>query len=198
MSGYQVQRRLKNEIDFSDKTFVNSHAPAGNSFSKLSYQNIDANSYDDTSFYRLKIIALDNSFTYSDVIAVAQKTKGGGGNPHNNTIPDTTIPTMAYGKAFPQNNRLGQKITVGPNPNNGNFWFSVSGIEKEILATLYTIDGKQIQQFRIVNHQQQQVNNIRTGIYLLKVPGFETQKIIVNGGRNTAPQSTQTNSNSKL
>ena len=198
MSGYQVQRRLKNEIDFTDRTFVNSLVPGGNSLSQLSYHNIDANSYADTSFYRLKIIVQDNSFTYSDVIAVAPKTKGGGGNPHNNTIPDTTITTMAYGKVFPQNNKLDQKITVGPNPNNGNFWFSVSGIEKEIIATLYTIDGKQIQQFRIVNHQQQQVNNIRTGIYLLKVPGFETQKIIVNGGRNTAPQSTQTNSNSKL
>ena len=198
MSGYQVQRRLKNEIDFTDRTFVNSLVPGGNSLSQFSYHNIDANSYADTSFYRLKIIVLDNSFTYSDVIAVAPKTKGGGGNPHNNTIPDTTITTMAYGKAFPQNNRLGQKITVGPNPNNGNFWFSVSGIEKEILATLYTIDGKQIQQFRIVNHQQQQVNNIRTGIYLLTVPGFETQKIIVNGGKNTAPQSIQSNSNTKL
>jgi hypothetical protein len=78
MSGYQVQRRLKNEIDFSDRTFVNSLAPGGNSLFQLSYQNIDANSYVDTSFYRLKIIALDNSFTYSNVIAVAAKTKGGG------------------------------------------------------------------------------------------------------------------------
>jgi len=49
-----------------------------------------------------------------------------------------------------------------------------------------------------VNLQQQQVNNMRTGIYLLKIPGFETQKIIVNGGGNTMPQSTQTNNNSKL
>jgi hypothetical protein len=91
-----------------------------------------------------------------------------------------------------------QKITVGPNPNNGNFWFSINGIEKETIATLYTIDGKQISQFRVVNHQQRQVNNIQTGIYLLKVPGFETQKIIVNGGGNAMPQSTQTNSKSKL
>src|SRR5436190_2102577 len=91
-----------------------------------------------------------------------------------------------------------KKIMVGPNPNNGNFWFSVNGIEKETIATLYTIDGKQISQFRVVNLQQQQVSNIRTGMYLLKVPGFETQKIIVNGGGNAMPQSTQTNNNSKL
>ena len=24
-----------------------------------------------------------------------------------------------------------KKITVGPNPNNGNFWFTVNGIEKD-------------------------------------------------------------------
>jgi hypothetical protein len=75
---------------------------------------------------------------------------------------------------------------------------AVNGIEKETIATLYTIDGKQISQFRVVNLQQQKVSNVRTGIYLLKIPGFETQKIIVNGGGNAAPQSTQTNSNSKL
>jgi len=49
-----------------------------------------------------------------------------------------------------------------------------------------------------VNLQQQKVNNIHTGIYLLKIPGFETQKIIVNGGGNAMPQSTQTNNNLKL
>jgi hypothetical protein len=197
MSGYQVQRRLQNEIDFSDRALVNSLAPAGNSLSQLSYQNIDANSYADTSFYRLKIIALDNSFTFSNVIAVAAKTKGGGGggNPHNNTIADTTITTMAYGKVFPQNNTLDQKITVGPNPNNGNFFFSVNGIEKETIATLYTIDGRQIKQFKVVNLQQQKVSGIPTGMYLLKIPGFETQKIVVNGGGTVAPQSTQSNNN---
>ena len=34
-------------------------------------------------------------------------------------------------------------------------------------------------------------------MYLLKIPGFETQKIIVNGGGNAVPQSTQSN-NTKL
>ena len=194
MSGYQVQRRLKNEIDFSDRIFVNSLAPGGNSLSQLSYQNIDANSYADTSFYRLKIIVLDNSFTYSDVIAVVSKTKGGGGNPHNNTITDTTVTTMAYGKVFPQNNTLDQKITVGPNPNNGNFWFSVSGIDKETLATLYTIDGKQLKQFRINNLQREQVSGLRSGIYLLKVPGMEAFKITVQGGGNGLPINNVSNS----
>ena len=199
MSGYQIQRKLDNEADFSDKAFVNSLAPGGNSFSQLSYQNIDANSYTGTSYYRLKIVTLNNTFTYSNVISVAGKTKGGGnsgggGNPHNITNSDTTITTITNGKVIPQTNALTQKITVGPNPNNGNFWFTVSGIDKETIASLYTIDGKQIKQFRVLNLQQQQVNNLRSGIYLLKVLGFETLKIIVQGAGNGAQKNNITNS----
>ena len=191
MSSYQIQRKLKNEIDFSDRALINSLAPGGNSFSQLSYQNIDANSYTDTSYYRLKIVTLNNSFTYSNVIVVSGKTRGGnsngGGNSHNLTNSDTTITTARSGKAIQQTNSLIQKITVGPNPNNGDFWFSVSGIDKETFAILYTIDGKQLKQFRIKNLQQQQVSGLRSGIYLLKVPGIEAYKITVQGGSNGLP-----------
>ena len=198
MSGYQIQRRLKNEIDFSDRAFVNSLAPGGNSTSQLSYQNIDANPYTDTSYYRLKILINNATFTYSNVIAVPGKTKGGGGGNGNGNNITADDMTAVNGKPMMQASSLAQKITVGPNPNNGNFWFSVNGIEKETIAALYTIDGKQIKQFRVVNLQQQQVTNLRTGIYLLKVPGFETQKIIVNSGANNPPVSTQaTDNNSK-
>jgi hypothetical protein len=188
MSGYEVQRKLDNEVDFSPRTFVNSSAPGGNSLAPLSYQNKDANAYTGVSYYRLKIVT-NGSFTYSNVISVAGKSKGGGGN--NNNLSAEEVITTTVKSNMPLANS--QKITVGPNPNNGNFWFTVSGIEKETIATLYTIDGKQIKQFRIANLQQQQVSNIRTGIYLLKVPGFETQKIIVNGGGNAVPQSNQAN-----
>ena len=193
MRGYEVERKLDNEVDFSPRTFVNSSAPGGNSLSSLSYQNKDANSHTGISYYRLKIVTF-SGFTYSNVISVAGKSKGGGGN-NNNLSAEEVITTTVKSK-MPEVNS--QKIAVGPNPNNGNFWFTVNGIEKETIATLYTIDGRQLQQFRIVNLQQQQVSNIRTGIYLLKVPGFETQKIIVNGGGNAAPQSTQSNNNTKL
>ena len=160
------------------------------SFSPLSYQYKDANPYTGISYYRLKIVTL-NGFTYSNVIAVAGKNKGGG----NNSREAGDDITAVNGKTLPQANSSTQKVSVGPNPNNGNFWFSVNGIENETIATLYTIDGKQIKQFRVVNLLQQQVSNIRTGIYLLKVPGFETQKIIVNGGGNGATESRQTITN---
>ncbi|HEY5968412.1 MAG TPA: T9SS type A sorting domain-containing protein [Chitinophagaceae bacterium] len=198
MSRYQLQRKLDTELDFTDRTSVNTSAPGGNSISPLNYQNVDANAHTGNSYYRLKIIATDNSFIYSDVIMVAGKTKGvkGGGN---NNLTFISTEEEATTKSFSATSSvITKKITVGPNPNNGNFWFSMNGIEKETIATLYTIDGKQIQQFRVVNLQQQKVSNIRTGMYLLKVPGFETQKIIVNGGGNAVPQSTQSNSNTKL
>jgi hypothetical protein len=176
MSGYEVQRMLKNEIDFSARSFVNSLAPGGSSASQLSYAYLDANSYTDTSFYRLKIVDKNGGFTFSDVKAVAAKTKGGGngggGNPHvtqaisdNNLKADLSV----------------QKITVGPNPNYGNFWFTVSGLEKETIASLFTIDGKLMKQFKVVNLQQQPVNNLNSGIYILKVPGYDAKKIVVQG-----------------
>ena len=193
MSGYQIQRRLKNEADFTDRAFVNTLAAGGNSASQLSYQNVDVNSYTDTSYYRLKIVTSNAAFTYSNVIAVGPKTKGGGGNgngnPNNLTAGDEeliTASTKPVAQASPV-----KKITVGPNPNNGNFWFSVNGIEKETIVTLYTIDGKQIQQFKVINLQQQHVTGLRSGMYLLKVPGFETQKIIVNGAIIANPQTQQ-------
>jgi hypothetical protein len=75
----------------------------------------------------------------------------------------------------------GKKITVGPNPNNGNFWFRVSGIKKESLAILYSIDGKIMKQFRINDLQQQQVNGLRNGMYILKVEGLQPFRILVQG-----------------
>jgi len=198
MSRYQVQRKLDTELDFTDRSSVNTLAPGGNSISPLNYQNIDANANTGNSYYRLKIIATDNSFTYSDVILVAGKTKSvkGGGNNNLTLVGDEEAATTKAISAT--SSPITKKITVGPNPNNGNFWFSINGIEKETIVTLYTIDGKQISQFRVVNLQQQKVSNIRTGIYLLKVPGFETQKIIVNSGGNVSPQSTQSNNNTKF
>lgn len=187
MSGYQIQRRLKNESDFTDRDFVTTIAPGGNSMSPLSYQNIDPNSYTDTSYYRLKLVTTNATFTYSNVIAVPAKTKGSGGGNGNGNNKTTEDITTVNSKPLMQTGSLTKKITVGPNPNNGNFWFSVSGIENGTIAALFTVDGKLLKQFTVVNLRQQQVSGIRTGIYLLKVPGFETQKIIVNGGGSHVP-----------
>lgn len=170
MSGFQVQRKLDNEADFTDRSFVNSIAPAGNSTTTLSYQLVDANAHTGSSSYRLKIVDKANNVTYSPIIIIAGKTKatggggnGGGGNGNNREMSDVAE----------------LKVTVGPNPNNGNFWFTLSGIEKETAATLFTIDGKVVKQFKVFNMQQEKINGLRTGVYMLKVQGLETVKIIV-------------------
>lgn len=182
MDGFEVQRRLKNEPDFIVRGFVNTLSPGGNSNSQLSYNYIDPNDYADTSFYRLRIVDLNGNFTYSEIRFVAPKTKGGGGNsggnPHN-AKGDSTITTMAVKGASQANT---QKLTIAPNPNNGNFWFMISGLAKETTVTLYTLDGKSLKQFKVNNLQQQQVSGLKSGVYLLKVPGMETAKIIVLGG----------------
>ena len=185
MAGYQLQRKLDTEQDFSDLVFINTLAPGGNSISPLGYEHIDANAHTGHTYYRLKMMAADNSFVYSQVISVAGKTKGKGGGNNNLTLAESE--ESATAKVNTTSLLVSKKITVGPNPNNGNFWFSVKGLERETIATLFTLDGKQVKQFRVANPLQQQVNGIRTGIYLLKIPGFETQKIIVNGGGSNSP-----------
>ena len=71
------------------------------------------------------------------------------------------------------------KLTVGPNPNNGYFFFQLKGIEESTSASLYTIDGKLIGQYKINEGQRQQVNGLKTGVYLLKVAGFQPCKVVV-------------------
>lgn len=170
VQGFQVQRRLDTEADFTDRTFINSQAAGGNSSSSLSYQTVDANTHTGMSHYRLKIVDKANNITYSPIISVAGKTKaaggkGGGGNGNGNNRMATEESIL--------------KVTVGPNPNNGNFWFTVTGIEKETAATLFTIDGKVMKQFKVFNMQQEKISGLRTGIYLLNVQGIETVRIVV-------------------
>jgi hypothetical protein len=101
----------------------------------------------------------------------------------NNSTPEQKLKTV-----------IRKKLTVGPNPNNGNFWFTVSGIEKETAAGLYTLDGKLMKTFKVVNQRQQYVSGLRSGLYLLKVQGMETVKVIVHGGSTGAPVNTTTES----
>jgi len=186
--GFAVERMLKGEPGFTQMTFVNSKAPGGNSLSQLSYSYTDANSFADTSYYRLKIVGLNASTCYSDVKIFAPKIGGkkGGGSP--NVINTDTIQTIA-GTMNLSNKQtdMTAKLTVGPNPNNGNFWFTVKGIERETFATLYTMDGKILKQFQVMNLQQQQVTGLRSGIYILKVEGLKSFRVVVQADGTASP-----------
>lgn len=182
LQGFEVQRRLDNETDFTARTFINSYATGGNSNNLLSYAYSDINSHTGTSYYRLKIVDLNNNFTYSEIKSVGKMKGKGGGNGGNNLSqgnPDNQLVDAENGNPV-------RKITIGPNPNNGNFWFTVNGLEKETAASLYTIDGKLIRQFNVQNLQQQKVNGLSNGIYILKVPGMDVYKVLVRGSNYTA------------
>ena len=184
--GFAVERMLKGEPDFSQLTFVNSKAPGGNSMSQLSYSYTDLNSWADTSYYRLKIVALNATSCYSDVKTFVPKSGGGKKGP--NIINIDTVQTIA-GTINLSNKQtdMTAKLTVGPNPNNGNFWFTVNGIQRETFATLYTMDGKILKQFRITNLQQQQVSGSKSGIYILKVEGLKSFRVVVQTDGSASP-----------
>jgi hypothetical protein len=97
-------------------------------------------------------------------------------NETDSTSTMTTAKVQASEEASPS-----KKVTVGPNPNYGDCWFMVSGIEKEATAMLYIIDGKVLKQFRIVNLQTQKISDLRTGVYILKVDGLQPFRIVVQG-----------------
>lgn len=94
---------------------------------------------------------------------------------------NSTTNTLNLSKLLPKEMPVHQsKLTVGPNPNNGYFFFQLNGIEQSTPAMLYTIDGKMIGQYKVNDGQRQQVSGLHTGAYLLKVAGMEPCKIIVH------------------
>jgi len=194
--GFAVERRLKNEASFTQIGFVNSKAAGGTSASPLSYSYIDNNSYADTSFYRLKIVSLSNGTCYSDVKFLAPKGKKGPGGHNLINLTDVTESVTINKSNVTAEKETMLKLNVGPNPNNGNFWFTVSGIEKETMASLYTIDGKILKQFRVVNLQQQQVTNLRSGVYILKVEGLQPFRVVVQSNGSSVNNNPAINSSS--
>ncbi|MEI2749761.1 MAG: T9SS type A sorting domain-containing protein [Ferruginibacter sp.] len=77
------------------------------------------------------------------------------------------------------------KWTVGPNPNNGYFFFSIEGIKEQIPVVLFTVDGKTIGNYKVNNGQRQQVSGLKNGMYILKAAGMEAFKVLVQGSTST-------------
>lgn len=67
---FAVERRLANENTFTSVDTVSSQALRGGSVTDLNYSITDSNSYSGISFYRLKLLDYNNSFTYSNIVAV--------------------------------------------------------------------------------------------------------------------------------
>ena len=58
---------------------------------------------------------------------------------------------------------------------------------------LYTMDGKVLKRFRVSNLQEQKVSDLQSGIYILKVDGLQSFKIIVQSGGNSTNHLSVTN-----
>jgi Secretion system C-terminal sorting domain len=170
MQGYQVERRRDNEAVFSNVGYVASKAINGNSSTALSYAYSESNTYTGTTTYRLRILDKTGGFTFSNEQSITPKSKG---KPVNAAANKSTTPQIEL---------LNEAaMTVGPNPNNGNFFFNITGITEPVAVALYTADGKLVQTFKVNNNQRQQVNGMKAGVYILKTSNnsLPVQKIIV-------------------
>jgi hypothetical protein len=81
-----VQRRLSTETNFTERDTVASLVNGGISLSDLNYSTNDPNNFTGISFYRLKVVNLDTSYFYSNIVAVG----GNPGGPLNLLWPNPT------------------------------------------------------------------------------------------------------------
>jgi len=66
-AGFDVERKLENEDQFSKVGFVASEALNGSSAVRLNYFYNDANAYDGMSYYRLKQVDVNGHYSYSAI-----------------------------------------------------------------------------------------------------------------------------------
>jgi hypothetical protein len=72
---YFVPEKSYDGINFVEMSRVKG---AGNSNTSLFYDQLDENPYAPVTYYKLKQVDYDGQYTYSDVIAIARETGGGG------------------------------------------------------------------------------------------------------------------------
>lgn len=111
--GFEIQRRLENEISFSPIGFVPTASATGNSSVETKYSFKDA-SLPVRAYYRIKIVDRDNSFVMSDIVSVAAG--------ENKSI--RLYPNPAHGSFF-----------VDVPPSTGVFTIKILDMQGRILKT---------------------------------------------------------------
>lgn len=97
-SHFEIERSA-DAVAFNAIQKIPSKAPNGNSTFHNSYSTLDENPLNTTSYYRLKQVDIDNSYSYSKIVSVA----------------------VSKAKNI--------RFLIYPNPNNGEFTADISGLE---------------------------------------------------------------------
>jgi hypothetical protein len=146
--GFEIERRSAGNSQYQKIGFVDSKAPGGNG-------NAYSYSFDDNqsltkgvTYYRLRQVDLDGRATYSEVKAV--RTGNGG------------LLT----------------ISIYPNPSRGvaNVTIPESAGKMDVSLDDYT--GKSIQRWNGISVRNLQLNNMRPGIYMLRINFRETGETV--------------------
>lgn len=156
---YYLVEKSKNGADFETLGRVKG---AGNSLSKLNYSIVDDKPFDGLSYYRLKQVDFNDTYTYSKIESVD----------FNNT------------KDF--------SFDVFPNPNKGtNFNIALEGVKnnEEILVVIYNVTGKEsFSKVLTANENESSVfvinptHTLSSGVYIITATSNQTiyrKKLIV-------------------
>ncbi|HEX6180712.1 MAG TPA: T9SS type A sorting domain-containing protein, partial [Chitinophagaceae bacterium] len=141
--------------NWEEFAFVNSQAPDGNSQSLLTYTFNDFNSNKGITQYRIKQVDQDARFKYSLIRAVRGDGQSG-------------------------------KVVVYPNPTSDGrvtVVFEDASVTRDV--SLFDMTGRAIKQWKGVNNNNIQIENLHPGVYSLRIVVPETgalsvEKIVVN------------------
>lgn len=158
---FQIER-CADGVNFETILEEKTKAQNGLSNSQLDYSAIDENPLNGISYYRLKQVDLDKSFSYSQIISV-------------DYLKEKNIRFLVY-----------------PNPNKGEFTADISGIENnhEITLLLHDAQGKLVYNNKFYIHDQASSkfnimpeNKLENGIYTCTLMVEEIAypvKVVVN------------------
>lgn len=137
--GFEIERRLGNETEFTYNGFEASKAAGGNSQSQLQYTYRDGNSFAGITYYRIKQVDLDNHYAYTGIKAV----KG-----LSSTMVD---------------------ISIMPNPNIGQFKILITGVTQSYRAFITDVNGKVMKQLTVQPKQDVNVQGLSPATYILTI-----------------------------
>lgn len=145
--GYEIERMFDNETTFSIINFVEGQGTTTNT---TNYQYVDNNSYSGVTYYRLKQMDNDGTFTYSEVRAVTGKA-----NQNTNYIDVSIYPNPVYDELKVRFNELPQDVTSAT-------------------VQIVNINGQIVQEFNagLQSHQVleiEEVKHLAPAMYLLSI-----------------------------